>query len=130
MATHRKAAPFSGAIQPPETASSVTVTRPPSRAMGVDRSTFRDYLTAPESFQDYFMRRGDVERFLGLGRSAIYDGVSAGTFPAPVQLGRNSVAWLASEVFSFAAARLAERDRSKRRGRGARPIQPTEEARV
>lgn len=43
--------------------------------------------------------RSEVERLVGLRRSAIYDRMAAGTFPAPVQEpGTRNVRWLASEV--------------------------------
>ncbi|MDF3920127.1 AlpA family transcriptional regulator [Salinicola salarius] len=58
------------------------------------------------------LRRRDVELKTGKSRSAIYAGVSNGTFPAPVPIGDKSVAWLEEEVDSWIAARLAERNRT------------------
>lgn len=58
------------------------------------------------------LRRREVELKTGKSRSAIYDGVSKGTFPAPVPIGDKSVAWLEEEVDSWIAARLAERNRT------------------
>ena len=56
-------------------------------------------------------RRKQVEARTGLSRSTIYDGVRAGTFPAPVRLGPRAVGWLASEVDDWLAAKV-ERSRS------------------
>ena len=47
-------------------------------------------------------RRKQVQARTGLGRSSIYDGVRAGTFPAPVRIGARSVGWLAHEVDAWA----------------------------
>jgi len=44
------------------------------------------------------LRRPEVEARTGLGCSTIYDGIKAGTFPAPIQLGPKSVGWLESEI--------------------------------
>jgi prophage regulatory protein len=46
----------------------------------------------------------------GLGRSAIYDAMSKGTFPRQVPLGRRAVGWLENEIAAWIEARLAERD--------------------
>ena len=49
--------------------------------------------------------RSEVERLVGLRRSAIYDRMAAGTFPAPVQEpGTRNVRWLASEVEAWIQA--------------------------
>lgn len=53
--------------------------------------------------------RREVERRVGLGRSAIYERIAAGTFPRPVKLGASSV-WVESEVEAWIAARIRERD--------------------
>ena len=44
-----------------------------------------------------------------LGRTSIYDGVAAGTFPKPIKLTARRVGWLESEVTAFIAARAGER---------------------
>ena len=56
-------------------------------------------------------RRKQVQARTGLGRSSIYDGVRAGTFPAPVRIGARSVGWLAHEVDAWISAQV-ERSRS------------------
>ncbi len=47
---------------------------------------------------DRLMRLPEVVQVVGLSRTTIYDRVAKGTFPAPMQLGPASVAWVQSEV--------------------------------
>ena len=54
------------------------------------------------------LRRRQVEGQTGLSRSAIYEGVSQGTFPRPIHIGTRAVGWLADEVDAWIAARIAE----------------------
>lgn len=37
----------------------------------------------------------------GLGRTSIYNGIKAGTFPAPIHIGPRAVGWLESEITSW-----------------------------
>lgn len=53
------------------------------------------------------LRRRQVEARTGLSRSTIYAGVNAGTFPKPIQLGAQSVGWLASEIDAWLRERVA-----------------------
>lgn len=46
-------------------------------------------------------------------RAATYAAIKKGSFPAPVQIGSNSVAWLEAEVDQWIEDRLAERDRQR-----------------
>src|SRR5262245_28507908 len=55
-------------------------------------------------------RMPEVEALTGLSRSTIYEGIVAGTFPAPVPLGARSVGWLESEIEDWIDARVAARD--------------------
>lgn len=59
------------------------------------------------------LRRKDVEQKTGKSRSAIYDGIRQGTFPAPVPIGGKSVAWLEEEVDSWIAHCLEARKRQR-----------------
>jgi len=54
------------------------------------------------------IRRRQVEAKTGLGRSAIYERISQGTFPAQVPLGRQSVGWLEHEIDAWIGQRVAE----------------------
>lgn len=65
------------------------------------------------------LRRREVEQKTGKSRAAIYADIRAGTFPEPVPIGVNSVAWLEAEVDQWIADRLAERN-AVRAVRGAR----------
>ena len=44
------------------------------------------------------LKRPEVEAVTGLSRAAIYAKIKAGTFPPPVRLGTNSVAWRADDI--------------------------------
>lgn len=47
---------------------------------------------------DPFLRLREVEREVGLSRSAIYRRISAGGFPAPLQMGGGVVRWPLSVI--------------------------------
>jgi prophage regulatory protein len=59
------------------------------------------------------LRRRDVEQKTGKSRAAIYADIRAGTFPQPIPIGLNSVAWLEAEVDRWIADRLAERNEAR-----------------
>ena len=50
---------------------------------------------------DRLLRRKEVERLVGLSRSAIYAKMNNGTFPRPKSIGDGSVRWLHSEVVEW-----------------------------
>lgn len=54
-----------------------------------------------------FLRLNEVKRLVGLGRSAIYDKIKRGEFPAPVHLGARAVAWLSDEIDGWIDSRIA-----------------------
>lgn len=43
-----------------------------------------------------------------LGKTSIYAGVKAGTFPKAIRLGANRVGWLQSDIEAWIDARIAE----------------------
>ena len=47
---------------------------------------------------DRLVTRAEVERRVGLGRSALYRAMREGRFPEPLRVGPKSVRWLLSEV--------------------------------
>ena len=49
------------------------------------------------------LRRPEVEGITGLSRATIYARINVGTFPLPVRLGPNSVAWRADDVNQWIA---------------------------
>ncbi len=53
-----------------------------------------------------------VEDRTGLGKSSIYAGVKARTFPAPVRLSARAVAWRESDVDQWIAERTTARGQS------------------
>jgi len=60
------------------------------------------------SIQNRLLRLPDVQGTVGLRRSEIYRRIRSGTFPAPIRLGTNAVAWLQSDLDAWIAARVAE----------------------
>lgn len=55
------------------------------------------------------LRLPGVKGISGLGRSSIYAGVKAGTFPAPIKLGDRAIGWLSSEILTWVQSRAAKR---------------------
>ena len=60
-----------------------------------------------------FLRRSEVEKLTGLSRSAIYAAMSDVRFPRVVRIGKSAVAWRASEIESWQAARITETVRAR-----------------
>jgi len=57
------------------------------------------------------LRRREVERRVGLSRSAIYRRIAEGRFPAPVPTGEGkAVGWLCGEIEDFLAECIAMRE--------------------
>jgi prophage regulatory protein len=52
------------------------------------------------------LRLPEVESMVGLRKSSIYEGIKAGTFPAPVKLSRRAVCWPASAIDAWIADRI------------------------
>lgn len=55
---------------------------------------------------DRMLRRKEVEAITGRSRSAIYEGMAAGTFPKPVKIGARAVAWPESVIRNWIAERM------------------------
>jgi prophage regulatory protein len=72
--------------------------REPRRTSETDRSRLRRILRLPA-----------VEAVTGRKRSAIYEGVAEGTFPAPVPLGPRAVGWLEDELIDWQQEQIAAR---------------------
>ena len=51
------------------------------------------------------LRRQEVESVTGLSRSSIYKAMSAGDFPAPIQLSKRAVGWRQSDVEKWIRSR-------------------------
>jgi len=54
------------------------------------------------------LRLPAVKEFSGLCRSSIYEGVAAGTFPAPVKIGLRSVGWRTSDLTDWLQSRISK----------------------
>lgn len=61
------------------------------------------------------LRRRDVEQKTGKSRAAIYADIRTGTFPEPIPIGTNSVAWLEAEIDQWIADRLEERNQTRKK---------------
>lgn len=62
---------------------------------------------APEQL---FLRLPQVLKAVGVGRSTVWRWCKEGLFPTPVRLGPRVVAWRASDVSDWAAARTSGQD--------------------
>ena len=54
---------------------------------------------------DVMLRRPEVERRVGLSRSALYHLMSCGLFPRPSKIGPRAVAWSAATIADWLAQR-------------------------
>lgn len=71
----------------------------------------KQHANPPDSGEPLSLERlPSVKRRTGLSRSAIYRGIAAGSFPAPIKLSERSSAWSTAEVSEWIAARIAARD--------------------
>jgi prophage regulatory protein len=53
------------------------------------------------------LRRAEVVKMTGLGRSSIYRLMAAGSFPRPVRLSQRSVAWRSTDLSKWINSRQA-----------------------
>jgi prophage regulatory protein len=53
------------------------------------------------------LRLTEVKHQVGLGRSAIYDQIKRGNFPAPVHIGARAVAWPSDQITNWIDSRIA-----------------------
>ena len=69
-------------------------------------------MLAPDAFPQgtgrRLLRLPEVSFLVGLRRSAIYDKISKGEFPAPVHLGPRAVAWPSNEIDDWIDSRINE----------------------
>jgi prophage regulatory protein len=61
-----------------------------------------------------FLRRPEVERVTGLGRSAIYSKMANNEFPKPVPLSGGAVGWIDTEIADWQQQRIFARDGAKK----------------
>ena len=55
------------------------------------------------------LRRTEVLRYVGLGKTTLYKLISQGEFPRPLQLSPRAVGWRAEEVDAWLDSRQAAR---------------------
>lgn len=53
-----------------------------------------------------FLRLHEVKHQVGLGRSAIYQKIKAGDFPAAYSLGARAVGWLSEDIEAWIDSRI------------------------
>lgn len=56
------------------------------------------------------LRISEVRKITGLGRSTLYDMISAGCFPRQVRIGKRAVGWLEPEIETWVGSKVSERD--------------------
>ena len=59
------------------------------------------------------LRLKEVQHQVGLSRSAIYDKIKYGDFPAPVSLGGRAVAWPSDAIDAWVEERIALSNQAK-----------------
>ena len=60
------------------------------------------------------LKRDEVQRRIGYGRSKLFAEVAAGRFPRPVSISRTRKAWLESEVDTWIRAQAEQRSEPQR----------------
>jgi prophage regulatory protein len=60
-----------------------------------------------KKMNDRIVRLPAVKEVSGLCRSSIYEGVAAGTFPAPVKIGLRAVGWRSSDLTNWLETRVS-----------------------
>ncbi|WP_425916390.1 helix-turn-helix transcriptional regulator [Pseudomonas sp. GWSMS-1] len=65
--------------------------------------------TTPTQFPRRFIKLPAVKDHTSLSTSEIYRRIAAGTFPAQVNLGPKSVAWIEAEVLAWCDSLAAQR---------------------
>tara|TARA_R110000868_G_scaffold373033_2_gene636989 strand:- start:6350 stop:6568 length:219 start_codon:yes stop_codon:yes gene_type:complete len=66
--------------------------------------------TATTQFPRRFIKLPKVKDYTSLSTSEIYRRIAAGTFPAQVNLGPKSVAWIEAEVLAWCDSLAAHRE--------------------
>ncbi|WP_341304341.1 AlpA family transcriptional regulator [Pseudomonas sp. TMP25] len=65
--------------------------------------------TNPDQLPRRFIKLPKVKDYTSLSTSEIYRRIAAGTFPAQVNLGPKSVAWIETEVLAWCDSLAAQR---------------------
>ncbi|TNC61327.1 helix-turn-helix transcriptional regulator [Rubellimicrobium roseum] len=65
------------------------------------------------------VRLPDVRARTGLATSTIYELISRGAFPRPIRISTRAVAWIETDLDSWLAERMTERDQTAKRNSNA-----------
>lgn len=76
--------------------------------LSMEHSSFREV----QDMQEKFLRLAEVRTRTALSRSSIYAYMAAGTFPAAVNIGARSVAWIESDIAEWIAGRIGAHRRA------------------
>lgn len=77
--------------------------------MNYMNTTARAATGTPAIWKERFLRLPDVCQLIGLRKTAIYQRIKEGSFPKPIPLSGQRVAWLESEVRTWMQNRVAQR---------------------
>ncbi|QSI78688.1 helix-turn-helix transcriptional regulator [Niveibacterium microcysteis] len=86
----------------------LTASAPPGLAEAPDNPNAQRPAAGDRS-PERFIRVGEVQGLVPVSRTTLYQWIKDGYFPKPVPLGGGRVAWLLSEVHTWMATRVAER---------------------
>ena len=89
--------------------STPPTTKPAQSTHGSTPQPYDGRVTVNPARPGKLVRLPVVEDRTGLGKSSIYAGVRAGTFPAPVRLSARAVAWRESDIDQWIAGRTTAR---------------------
>ena len=67
----------------------------------------KDHQRYPSGAARRLLRLTEVKHQVGLGRSAIYEQIKRGNFPAPVHIGSRAVAWPSDQIANWIDSRIA-----------------------
>lgn len=84
-------------------------TQPKQSPQGATPGPNDGRVNAPTDRPGKLIRLPIVEDRTGLGKSSIYSGVKARTFPAPVRLSARAVAWRESDIDRWISERTTAR---------------------
>lgn len=87
-------------------------TQPEQSTHGATKKPHDDGVSVTQTRPGKLIRLPLVEDRTGLGKSSIYAGVKARTFPAPVRLSARAVAWRETDVDQWIAGRTTAREQS------------------
>ena len=94
--------------------STPPTTTPAQSTHGATPQPYDGRVTVTPARPGKLVRLPVVEDRTGLGKSSIYAGVRAGTFPTPVRLSARAVAWRECDIDQWIAERTTARGQAQR----------------